>query len=35
MVGGNREAAESSGVDVRFIVGAVMVISAICSASPA
>ena len=31
MVGGNREAAEYSGVNVRFIVGAVMVISAICS----
>ena len=31
MVGGNREAAEYSGVNVRFIVGAVMVISAVCS----
>jgi ribose transport system permease protein len=31
MVGGNREAAEYSGVDVRFVVGAVMVISAVCS----
>jgi ribose transport system permease protein len=31
MVGGNREAAEYSGVDVRLIVGAVMVISAMCS----
>ena len=31
MVGGNREAAEYSGVNVRFIVGAVMVISAMCS----
>src|ERR1700753_1046451 len=31
MVGGNREAAEYSGVNVRLIVGAVMVISAVCS----
>ena len=31
MVGGNREAAEYSGVNVRFVVGAVMVISAVCS----
>ncbi|MDR6291406.1 MULTISPECIES: ABC transporter permease [Inquilinus] len=31
MVGGNREAAEYSGVNVRVIVGAVMVISAVCS----
>jgi len=31
MVGGNREAAEYSGVNVRVIVGAVMVISAMCS----
>ena len=31
MVGGNREAAEYSGVNVRLIVGAVMVISAMCS----
>ena len=31
MVGGNREAAEYSGVNVRFIVGEVMVISAMCS----
>ena len=31
MVGGNREAAEYSGVNVRFIIGAVMVISAMCS----
>src|SRR4029077_6957218 len=31
MVGGNREAAEYSGVNVRFIVGAVMVISVMCS----
>jgi ribose transport system permease protein len=31
MVGGNREAAEYSGVNVRFIVGTVMVISAMCS----
>jgi ribose transport system permease protein len=31
MVGGNREAAEYSGVNVAFIVGAVMVISAVCS----
>jgi ribose transport system permease protein len=31
MVGGNREAAEYSGVNVRFIIGAVMVISAVCS----
>src|SRR5215472_6219268 len=31
MVGGNREAAEYSGVNTRFVVGAVMVISAMCS----
>ena len=31
MVGGNREAAEYSGVNVKLIVGAVMVISAMCS----
>jgi len=31
MVGGNREAAEYSGVNVRLVVGAVMVISAMCS----
>ncbi|WP_431272148.1 ABC transporter permease [Dankookia sp. P2] len=31
MVGGNREAAEHSGVGVRAIIGAVMVISALCS----
>jgi len=31
MVGGNREAAEFSGVNVRVIIGAVMVISAVCS----
>jgi ribose transport system permease protein len=31
MVGGNREAAEYSGVNVRAIVAAVMVISAVCS----
>src|ERR1700691_5659175 len=31
MVGGNREAAEYSGVNVRFISGAVMTISAVCS----
>jgi ribose transport system permease protein len=31
LVGGNREAAEYSGVNVRLIVGAVMVISAVCS----
>jgi ribose transport system permease protein len=31
MVGGNREAAEYSGVNVRLIVGSVMVISAVCS----
>jgi ribose transport system permease protein len=31
MVGGNREAAEYSGVNVRLIIGAVMVISAVCS----
>ena len=31
MVGGNREAAEYSGVNVRFIIGAVMTISAVCS----
>jgi ribose transport system permease protein len=31
MVGGNREAAEYSGVNVKLIVGSVMVISALCS----
>ncbi len=31
MVGGNREAAEYSGVNVRLIVGSVLVISAVCS----
>src|SRR5258706_396311 len=31
MTGGNREAAEYSGVNVRVIVGSVMVISAVCS----
>ncbi len=31
MVGGNREAAEYSGVNVRFVIGAVMTISAVCS----
>jgi ribose transport system permease protein len=31
MVGGNREAAEYSGVNVKLIIGAVMVISAVCS----
>ena len=31
MVGGNREAAEYSGVNVKLIVGAVMTISAVCS----
>jgi ribose transport system permease protein len=31
MVGGNREAAEYSGVNVRAIIGRVMVISAVCS----
>ncbi|MDO9712951.1 ABC transporter permease [Paracraurococcus lichenis] len=31
MVGGNREAAEHSGVGVRAIIGAVMVVSALCS----
>jgi ribose transport system permease protein len=31
MVGGNREAAEFSGVNVRVIIGAVLVISAMCS----
>jgi ribose transport system permease protein len=31
MVGGNREAAEYSGVNVRLIIGSVMVISAMCS----
>ena len=30
-VGGNREAAEYSGVNVKFIIGSVMVISAVCS----
>ena len=31
MVGGNREAAEYSGVNVRLIIGSVLVISAVCS----
>ena len=31
MVGGNREAAEYSGVNVKFVLGAVIVISAVCS----
>ena len=31
MVGGNREAAEYSGVNVKMVLGAVMVISAVCS----
>jgi len=31
MVGGNREAAEYSGVNVRFVTGAVMTIGAVCS----
>jgi ribose transport system permease protein len=31
MTGGNREAAENSGVNVRLIVASVMVISAVCS----
>ena len=31
MTGGNRDAAEYSGVNVKFIIGAVMVISAVCS----
>jgi ribose transport system permease protein len=31
MVGGNREAAEYSGVNVRAIIAAVMIISAVCS----
>eukprot|EP01037_Dinobryon_pediforme_P020444 gene20444-21070_t len=31
MVGGNREAAEYSGVNVKMIIGAVMLISAVCS----
>ncbi len=31
MVGGNREAAEYSGINVRVIIGAVMTISAVCS----
>jgi ribose transport system permease protein len=31
MVGGNREAAEYSGVNVAMIIGAVMIISAVCS----
>jgi ribose transport system permease protein len=31
MVGGNREAAENSGVNARFVVGAALVISAMCS----
>ena len=31
MVGGNREAAEYSGLNVKLILGSVMVISAVCS----
>lgn len=31
MVGGNREAAEYSGVNVKLIIGSVMVIGAVCS----
>lgn len=31
MVGGNREAAENSGVNVKLVLGAVMVISAVCA----
>ncbi len=31
MVGGNREAAEYSGVNVRFVIGSVLVIGAMCS----
>ncbi|MEP7239402.1 MAG: ABC transporter permease [Devosia sp.] len=31
MVGGNREAAEYSGVNVKFVIAAVMIISAVCS----
>jgi len=31
MTGGNREAAEYSGVNVKLVLGAVMVISAVCS----
>ena len=31
MVGGNREAAEYSGLDVKLILGSVMVVSAVCS----
>ena len=31
MVGGNREAAEYSGVNVKFVIGAVLVIGAVCS----
>jgi ribose transport system permease protein len=31
MVGGNREAAEYAGVDVRLVIAAVMVISAVCA----
>jgi ribose transport system permease protein len=31
MVGGNREAAENSGVNVRRVIGAVMIIGAVCS----
>jgi ribose transport system permease protein len=31
MVGGNREAAEYSGVNVKMIIGSVMVISAMCA----
>lgn len=31
MVGGNREAAEYSGVNIKFIIGAVLVIGAVCS----
>ena len=30
MVGGNREAAEYSGVNVKLVIGAVMVIGAVC-----
>ena len=33
MTGGNREAAEYSGVNVRMILSAVMIISAFCSVS--
>ncbi|MCP4384381.1 MAG: ABC transporter permease [Hyphomicrobiales bacterium] len=31
MVGGNREAAEYSGVNIKFVIGAVLVIGAVCS----